>query len=89
MCDSFAQSQEKLLASKLRPDTSDMQVQCEPERDGDIISEKSEKVSPRYSVSPRKLKFVSDMPNVTQFLPAFIYLAINVSLLRSHFATEF
>ncbi|CAK1542286.1 unnamed protein product [Leptosia nina] len=29
MCNSFATSQEKLLATKLRPTTSDMQVQCE------------------------------------------------------------
>ncbi|GBP97241.1 hypothetical protein EVAR_68331_1 [Eumeta japonica] len=29
MCDSFAESQERLLAFKCRPATSDMQVQCE------------------------------------------------------------
>ncbi|XP_060804395.1 uncharacterized protein LOC106129089 [Amyelois transitella] len=31
MCESFAQSQEKLLASRFRPMTSDMQVQCDAE----------------------------------------------------------
>ncbi|CAG5059408.1 unnamed protein product [Parnassius apollo] len=33
MCDSFALSQEKLLTSRSRPFTSDMQVQCGPEID--------------------------------------------------------
>lgn len=29
MCDSFATSQQRLLTARLRPTTSDMQVQCQ------------------------------------------------------------
>ncbi|KAM3961686.1 centrosomal protein of 120 kDa [Aphomia sociella] len=43
MCESFTESQERLLASRNRPFTSDMQVQCEPvKQDGDPDVEQRE-----------------------------------------------
>ncbi|XP_052758470.1 centrosomal protein of 120 kDa-like isoform X2 [Galleria mellonella] len=42
MCDSFAQSQERLLASRSRPLTSDMQVQCEPIQQDSHVNQKED-----------------------------------------------
>lgn len=54
MCDSFTQSQEKLLLCRNKPMTSDMQVQCEPERDRATQGSEMDVESPRIN-SPSKI----------------------------------
>ncbi|XP_061719670.1 centrosomal protein of 120 kDa-like [Cydia pomonella] len=54
MCDSFALSQEKLLAAREKPLTSDMQVQCETQTDkGDKDSVREESVGDKDSVGEK------------------------------------
>ncbi|XP_073960069.1 centrosomal protein of 120 kDa-like isoform X1 [Choristoneura fumiferana] len=69
MCDSFAQSQEKLLAARTRPLTSDMQVQCEQDARSEAGERGEESTPVKLEMSKSDTCIQSDKDMVKRAIP--------------------